>query len=88
MGITIDYDIKKQQMDLSMPGYITNALTRFGKLDVKGANSPIVYTPPVYGAESQTIPEDSPPATPLTEAHHRCLLILCHSGRPHDAHSD
>jgi hypothetical protein len=55
-------------MDLSMPGYVTNALTSSGKLDVKGANFPIVYTPPVYGAKSQTIPADGPPANPLTEA--------------------
>ena len=51
----------KGQMDLSMPGYITNALTRFNKLDIKGANSPIVYTPPVYGAES------APAASPLSK---------------------
>ena len=50
VGITIDYNMAKGHMDLSMPGYITNALTRFNKLDIKGANSPIVYTPPVYGA--------------------------------------
>jgi hypothetical protein len=68
VGITIDYDMKNRHMDLSMPGYVTNALTRFGKLDIKGANSPIVYTPPVYGAKSQTIPADGPPAKPLTEA--------------------
>ena len=51
-----------------MPGYIANALTRFGKLYIKGANSPIVYTPPAYGAKSQTIPADGPPAKPLTAA--------------------
>ena len=52
-------------MNLSMPGYVTNALTRFNKLNVKGASSPIVYTPPVYGAKSQTLPADSPPAALL-----------------------
>ena len=52
-------------MDLSMPGYVTNALTRFNKLNVKVANSPIVYTPPVYGAKSETLPADGPPAAPL-----------------------
>ena len=68
VGITIDYDMKYRYMDLSMPGYITNALTRLSKLDIKGANSPIVYTPPVYGAKSQTIPEDGPAAAALSEA--------------------
>ena len=67
VGITIDYDMAKGHMDLSMPGYVTNALTRFNKLNVKGANSPIVYTPPVYGAKSQTIPADGPAAGPLSQ---------------------
>jgi len=67
VGITIDYNMVKGQMDLSMPGYITNALTRFNKLDIKGANSPIVYTPPVYGAKSQTLPADAPAASPLSK---------------------
>ena len=65
VGITIDYNKVKGHMDLSMPGYVTNALTRFNKLDIKGANSPIVHTPPVYGAKSQTLPADSPPVAPL-----------------------
>jgi hypothetical protein len=73
VGITIDYNKAKGYMDLSMPGYVTNALTRFNKLNVKGANSPIVYTPPVYGAKSQTIPADGPPASPLTDAHRKTL---------------
>ena len=44
-----------------MPDYVTNALTRFGELGIKGANSPIVYTPPVYDAKSQTIPDGNTP---------------------------
>ena len=73
VGITIDYNMVEGHMDLSMPDYITNALTRFHKSDTKGANSPIVYMPPVYGAKSQTIPEDGPAASPLSEAQTKTL---------------
>ena len=68
MGTTIKYNMKKCQMDLSIPRHFTIALTMFIKLDVKETNSPIVYTPQVYGAESQIIPADGPPPSPLTEA--------------------
>ena len=73
VGITIDYDMAKGHMDLSMPGYVTNALTHFNKTNVKGANFPIVYTPPVYGAKAQTIPADGPAASPLSEAQTKTL---------------
>ena len=43
-GITINYNKAKEDMSLSMPGYATNALTRFNKLDGKGANFPTVPT--------------------------------------------
>ena len=42
--------VAKGYMDLSMPGYLANALTILNKLDMKGANAPIVYIPIVYGA--------------------------------------
>ena len=67
VGITIDYNMVRGHMDLSLSGYITNALTRFNKLDSKGVDSPIVYTPPVYGAKSRTLPADAPAATPLSK---------------------
>ena len=67
IGITLDYQREKGYLDMSMPGYVNNALTRFGKLDVKGANSPIIYVPPVYGATTQTLPEDKPTGQPLNK---------------------
>ena len=67
VGITIDYNKGKKIMDLSMPGYTKNALTRFGKTNCKPANSPLLYTPPVYGAKSQTIPADDNTGTPLSK---------------------
>jgi len=68
IGITLEYNRDEGYLDMSMPGYIKNALTRFGKLDVKGANSPIIYVPPVYGATTQTIPEDKPTGQSLDKA--------------------
>jgi hypothetical protein len=43
-----------------MPGYVQKALTRFKRLDIKGANSPIIYVPPKYGPFSQEVLPDSP----------------------------
>ena len=60
IGITLEYNRYEGYLDMSMPGYIKNALTRFNKLDLKGVNSPIIYVPPFYGATTQTLPEDKP----------------------------
>jgi hypothetical protein len=68
IGITLEYNRDEGYLDMSMPGYIKNALNRFNKLDVKGANSPIIYVPPVYGATTQTLPEDKPTGQLLDKA--------------------
>ena len=68
VGITIDYYKNKGYIDLSMPGYVQKALVRFQKTGVRGVNSPMVYTPPNYGATTQTIKADGPPCAPLTAA--------------------
>ena len=51
-----------------MTGYIKSALTRFNKLNLKGANSPIIHVPHVYGATTQTLPEDKPTGQLLDKA--------------------
>ncbi len=48
-----------QAKDLSMPGYVDNALIRFGATDLKGVNSPLVFVPPVYGPQTQIIKDES-----------------------------
>jgi hypothetical protein len=68
IGITIDYNKQKRYMDLSMPGYVDNALTRFGANDLRGVNSPLVYVPPTYGPQTQIIKDESTKLPSLTPA--------------------
>ena len=53
VGITIDHDRTKNEMTLSMPGYVDKALQRFGRAERRGARSPLTYIPPVIGVRSQ-----------------------------------
>ena len=67
MAKTMKYVVKhnkvKHIITLSMPDYITKALKRFGKEHVKGADSPLIYVPPYYGAKTQlaAIEDESAP---------------------------
>ena len=81
IGITIDYHKEKGYMDLSMPGYVDNALTRFGVTDLKGVNSPLVYVSPVYGPQTQKIKDGSvklPPFRSVVPNRARALLTAGH----------
>jgi hypothetical protein len=49
-GITIRRDPHNQFITLSMPNYVNKALIRFQASDYSGANSPMIYVPPTYGA--------------------------------------
>lgn len=55
LGIVIDYDRKARTMRLSMPGYIDNAIEKFGAKDFPAADSPLVYVPPAYGQKQQHV---------------------------------
>ena len=46
-----------------MPDYITKTIKRFGKEHVKGANLPLIFVPPHYGAKTQlaAIEDESAP---------------------------
>jgi hypothetical protein len=69
VGITIKHDRANNKIQLSMPGYIEKALTRFGRTNVKGVDSPILYIPPSYGKAMQMMPTPSPSDDiPLTAA--------------------
>jgi hypothetical protein len=58
-GLTVNYNRKAGYLDISMPGYVDKLLTRFQSRDIKPTDSPIIYTPPVYGAKAQlTTPPD------------------------------
>ena len=54
LGITIDWDYKKREVHLSMPGYVEKALARFGhKIPEEPQHQPHKHTIPSYGATIQ-----------------------------------
>jgi hypothetical protein len=54
LGITLDWDYKKREVHLSMPGYVEQALARFGHLIPKILqHQPHKHTVPSYGATIQ-----------------------------------
>ena len=54
IGLTLDWDYNNQQVHLSMPGYINDALIEFGHPRPKRKQpAPYTYTPPNYGAKAQ-----------------------------------
>lgn len=67
VGITITHDRARNVISLSMPGYVEKALQRFGNTTTKGADSPIIYIPPVFGKKTQMTTEPLTDEEPLTE---------------------
>jgi len=66
-GLTIAWDYDKHTCDISMPGYIERALTRFEHpTPTRPQHSPHAWQKPQYGAKKQyAIPDDeSPPLSP------------------------
>ena len=63
IGLTVDWDYKKQEVHISMPGYIEDALTRFKRACPRTPqDQPHPHVPPNYGGK-QKYPEhqdDSP----------------------------
>jgi hypothetical protein len=54
LGLTLDWDYSQRKVHLSMPGYIENALIRFGhKKPDKPQMQPYPHTTPTYGATIQ-----------------------------------
>jgi hypothetical protein len=59
LGITLDWDYKKREVHLSMPGYVERALARFGHLIPKILqHQPHKHTVPTYGAIVQYAKDD------------------------------
>jgi hypothetical protein len=64
IGLTIEWEYKKQKAHIHMPGYLQKAFTRFKhEMPVKIQNSPHPHVIPQYGAKTQYAKEDneSPP---------------------------
>jgi hypothetical protein len=65
IGITFDWDYHNRRVHLSMPGYISKALQRFGHERPRWLqNSPHPHVAPTYGAKAQYVEPDTP-STPL-----------------------
>ena len=60
-GITLDWDYKKQTLDISMPGYVEKILQRFQHtVPARKQDSPHRAPPRKYGAAAQDpLPEDT-----------------------------
>jgi hypothetical protein len=59
-GITFAWDYLKREVELSMPGYVTNALHKFQhKAPKRATDSPSIWTRPEYGAKVQYTHSDT-----------------------------
>jgi hypothetical protein len=71
-GKTLKWDYKDRTRDISMPGYVSNVLSKFQHDAPKHPqHTPSRYTTPVYGAKAQYATKDETP--PLTAQ--QCLTI-------------
>ena len=59
IGFTIKFNRLLKTVTLSMPAYIAKVLERFAPSLRQGAASPSIYTPPSYGAHTQSPTEDT-----------------------------
>jgi hypothetical protein len=61
-GMTLKWDYKKRTCDISMPGYVSNVLSKFQHAAPKHPqHTPSRYRTPVYGAKTQYATKDETP---------------------------
>jgi hypothetical protein len=71
-GMTLNWDYKNRTCDISMPGYVSNVLSKFQHDAPKHPqHTPSRYVTPVYGAKTQYATKDETP--PLTAK--QCLTM-------------
>jgi hypothetical protein len=71
-GVSLKWDYKNRTCDISMPGYVSNVLSKFQHDSLTHTqHTPSKYVTPVYGAKSQYATKDETP--PLTDK--KCLMI-------------
>jgi hypothetical protein len=72
VGLTLAWDYDKGTCDISMPGYIIRALSRFRHpRPRKPEHSPHPWNAPVYGSRQQYVQHDN---TPFVDASNKLLL--------------
>ncbi len=76
-GLTLKWDYKGKKVHVSMPGYVTKALTRFQHPPpIKSQDQPYLHTKPNYGAKTQhATAEDTTP--PLNKAGIKFIQEVC-----------
>ncbi len=88
LGLTLDWDYSQRKVHLSMPGYIENALIRFGhNRPDKPQMQPYPHTTPTYGATIQYAKavDTAPAATKAKEKFTRQVIgVLLYYGRAVD----
>jgi hypothetical protein len=58
-GVSLKWDYKNRTYDISMPGYVSNVLSKFQHDDPKNPqHTPSTYVKPVYGATQQYETQD------------------------------
>jgi hypothetical protein len=89
LGLTLDWDYKQRKVHLSMPGYLENALVRFGhEPPTKPQMQPHPNTIPTYGVTVQyTKATNTSPAATKAEQKYICQVIgvLLYYGRAVDS---
>jgi hypothetical protein len=71
-GMTLKRDYKTRTCDISMPGYVSNVLSKFQHDAPKHPqHTPSWYVTPVYGAKTQYATKDETPSLTATQ----CLTI-------------
>jgi hypothetical protein len=71
-GMTLKWDYDKRTCDISMPGYVSNVLSKFQHDAPKHPqHTPSRYVTPIYGAKTQYVMRDE---TPLLTAQ-QCLTV-------------
>jgi hypothetical protein len=60
-GLTLDWDYKNRAVDLSMPGYIKDALHKYQHpAPSRPEHAPHGWSPPIYGAKTQFVSDTEP----------------------------
>jgi hypothetical protein len=76
-GMSLKWDYKNRTCDISMPGYVSNVLSKFQHdTPMHPQHTPSIYVTPVYGANTQyATKHDTPPLTAK-----QCLTIQKFTG--------
>ena len=78
VGLTIDYNRPQRRITISIPDYAQKILTRYAHRNIKPCDSPIIYSPPIYGAKSQLVNDpDTSVFLDDREAHEVMEIIGC-----------